>query len=265
VALEFDSMDLFCRINVQAEKPFQEFVIFIRRCTGGSGCMNEVRSQLLDISVFENDDFDANKSHTGMERWLYFRYTLEIDPREGVAATDYIAGIGELLKALWSSRMDAVAACEFEDHLPRNRRRLKWGRISQLPGEGISREGSVTDVMIPATGEPVTLDGCVRIVQHHWPQARFEDPVTGKKYPSYRQIPIGRVRELLVYPDRQAETAWDVGHLDAPANSMLHLIDSPPFITVVLDDPKAADMRSLLESIRAILGMDILNTYAEAP
>jgi len=46
--------------------------------------MNSVRSRALDISIDENDVFDADKSHTGKDRWLYFRYTLEVDPVEGV-------------------------------------------------------------------------------------------------------------------------------------------------------------------------------------
>jgi hypothetical protein len=119
-------MDLFCRINVQTEMPHQEFVTFIARCVGGSSRLSSVRSQALDISVDENDVFDADKSQTGKDRWLDFRYTLEVDPAEGVALPEYVAAIGALLKALWSSCMEAVASCDFEDHLPRNERRSRW-------------------------------------------------------------------------------------------------------------------------------------------
>jgi len=125
---DFESTDLFCRVNVQAEMPFQEFVAFIARCAGGSSHMNAVTSKALDISIFENDDFDAQLSNTGNDRWLHFRYTLEIDPIKGVSAKDYVAVIGTLLQSLWSSRIDAVAACDFEEQLPRNVRRLKWAR-----------------------------------------------------------------------------------------------------------------------------------------
>jgi hypothetical protein len=134
---DFESTDLFCRVNVQAEVPFQEFVSFIARCAGGSAHMNAVRGKMLDISVFENDDFDAKLSNTGKDRWLHFRYTLEIDPIEGVSPRDYVAAVGSLLKALWSSGMDAVASCDFEEQLPRNVRRLKWETIPG-PGRGSS-------------------------------------------------------------------------------------------------------------------------------
>jgi len=80
---DLGSMDLFCRINVQTDMPLQELVAFIARCSGGSSHMNAVRGRSLDISVFENDDFDTEKSHSGEDRWLHFRYTLEVDPVAG--------------------------------------------------------------------------------------------------------------------------------------------------------------------------------------
>jgi hypothetical protein len=123
---DLGGLDLFCRINVQAEMPFQEFVAFVARCAGGSGRMNAVRARALDISVFENDDFDPEKSHTGEDRWLHFRYTLEVDPAEGAAAGDYVAAVNALLQSLWSSCSDAVAACDFEEYLLRNERRARW-------------------------------------------------------------------------------------------------------------------------------------------
>ena len=51
---------------------------------------------------------------------------------------------------------------------------------------------------------------------------------------------------------------------DSPPNSMLYLIVSPNSITAVLDDPTTADMRSILDSIRKVLCMDMANTCGEA-
>ena len=118
--------------------------------------------------------------------------------------------------------------------------------------------------MIPAVGDSAALEACVRIIQRHWPHARFEDAVTGDKYHRYEEIPLGRVLEVLAYPDAVAEAKWDADSPDSPPNSMIYLIVSPKFITAVLDDPTTADMRSILESIRGIMWMDILNTYSEA-
>src|SRR5262245_13900740 len=130
-----ENVDLFCRINFQAELPFRDAVALIARCAGGSARMNEVQSQTLDISVFENDDYSPDKAHMGPDRWLRFRYTLEIDPLKGVSPHHYVAAIGSLLQSLWSSGIDAVGACEFEEELPRNVRRLRWGKTRAHGGD----------------------------------------------------------------------------------------------------------------------------------
>jgi len=120
------------------------------------------------------------------------------------------------------------------------------------------------DIVIPAVGDPAALEACVRIVQRHWPHARFEDAITGDKYSRCGEIPLGRVREVLVYPNADAEAAWDADNPGSPPNSMLYLILSTDFITVVVDDPTTADMRSILDSIRKMMWIDILDTYGEA-
>jgi hypothetical protein len=120
------------------------------------------------------------------------------------------------------------------------------------------------DIVIPAVGLPASLDACARVVQRQWPHARFENAETGEKYASYGDIPIGRVRHLLAYPDAAAEAMWDADSPDSPINSMLYLILSPNFVTAVLDDPDAGEMPAILEGIKTMMEMDILNTYAEA-
>src|SRR5712692_6293651 len=106
-----------------------------------------------------------------------------------------------------------------------------------------------TDIVIPAIGGPAALDACARVVKYCWPEARFEDAITGDKYQRYADIPFGRVQELLAYVNAQAEAAWDADRPDSPPNSMLYLIPSPLSVTVVMDDPNAPDMQALLESI----------------
>ncbi len=262
---DFKNMDLYCRINVHAEVPFREFVALIARHADGSGFMNEVQSGTLDISIHKNDTFDFLKSHTGHDRWLYFRYTLEINPIAGVSPRDYALAIGRLLKSLWSSGMDGVASCDFEDQLPRNVRRLKWAWNPRNHGTpaGESQAISGTNIVIPPSGDPiVVLDAWARIVRMYWIQARFEDPATGKKYRSYEEIPFGCVDELLAYRNSEAEAAWDLGSSDAPLNSMLHLIRCSQSVKAVMDDPETADMATMLRSISDMSNR--LDTYPEA-
>jgi hypothetical protein len=121
-----------------------------------------------------------------------------------------------------------------------------------------------TDIVIPTKGDPECLDACVRMIREYWPHARFEDALTGEKYDQYEELPFGRLRELFVYPDELAETAWDQGDANAATNSMFYLILSPDHVTVILDDPKTESMQAIMESIRIILAKDVLNICAEA-
>jgi hypothetical protein len=120
------------------------------------------------------------------------------------------------------------------------------------------------DVVFPAVGDSAALDGCARIVGRHWPKVRFEDAATGDKYQRVVDIPFGKVRELLAYPDAAAEAAWDADSPDSPENSMLYLIVRPEDVTVVLDNPDTAEMRSILGAIRDLLWINIVSTYARA-
>ncbi|HTU91866.1 MAG TPA: hypothetical protein VMF69_17420 [Gemmataceae bacterium] len=109
------------------------------------------------------------------------------------------------------------------------------------------------DVVIPTAGFAAALEACARIVQRRWPHARFEDADTGEKYSHCCDVPLERVRELFIYSDAQVETAWDDDREDSPPNSMLYLIRSSDYITIVLDDPNTADMQAMLEEFRKIL------------
>ena len=120
------------------------------------------------------------------------------------------------------------------------------------------------DIVFPAVGDSAALEACARIVGRRWPNIRFEDAITGDKYQRLGDIPFGKVRELLAYPNAEAEAAWDADSPDSPENSMLYLIARPADITVVLDNPNTAEMRSILEAIRDLLWSDILFTYARA-
>lgn len=108
-----------------------------------------------------------------------------------------------------------------------------------------------TDVVIPSSGDAAALESAARIIHQFWPHARFEDAVTGDKYDHYGQIPFRRVRELLVYRDAQAEAAWDAEDANSPPNSMVYFILGRDSITVVMDDPDAVGMMSILGSLRA--------------
>jgi hypothetical protein len=120
------------------------------------------------------------------------------------------------------------------------------------------------DVVFPAVGDSATLEACARIVERFWPDVRFEDAITGDKYRRLGDIPFGMVCELLVYPNAEAEAAWDADLPGSPENSMLSLIIRPEDITVVLDNPQTAEMQSLLSMIHDWLRTDMHLRFARA-
>ena len=120
------------------------------------------------------------------------------------------------------------------------------------------------DVVLPAFGDSASLEGCIRIIGRYWPDARLEDAVTAEKYRRVGDVPFGRVRELLVYPDADAEKAWDADDPNAAENSMLYLIVRSEDVTVVLDNPDTAEMHSILNAIENILRTDLLFAYSRA-
>jgi hypothetical protein len=105
------------------------------------------------------------------------------------------------------------------------------------------------DIVFPAVGDAATLEGCAPAVGQYWPNIRFEDAVTGDKYQRLADVPFGKVRELLAYCNADAEAAWDADRPDSPENSMIYLIVRPEDVTVVLDNPDTAEMRSILNAI----------------
>jgi hypothetical protein len=119
------------------------------------------------------------------------------------------------------------------------------------------------DIIFPVAGDSAALEACALILARQWPDVRFEDAITGIKYQRLSVIPLGRVRELLIYRDAAAEAAWDAESPNCAENSMLSLIVRPEDITIVVDNPGTEEMKSVLASIRDLLrtGFDSLFTY----
>lgn len=109
------------------------------------------------------------------------------------------------------------------------------------------------DVVVPAKGDSGALDACVRIIREYWPNAVFENAESGDKFSRYPELSFGKLRELLIYPDKDAEKAWDKGDADVCKNSMLYLIRSSDNVTLVTDDPSTPEMQAILDSMRQSL------------
>jgi len=111
-----------------------------------------------------------------------------------------------------------------------------------------------TDIVIPTGGGHAPLDLCLRVMRHYWREAVFEDALTGDRYDRYESLPIGRLKEILVYQNGAAAKEWDKKGADPSLeNTMIHLLLGEKTLTTVVDNVDEPGMRGLLDAIQLAL------------
>lgn len=112
------------------------------------------------------------------------------------------------------------------------------------------------DIVIPTAAGACALDVCLRIIRRQWPQAVFEDALTGTVYEDYESIPVGRIQEIFAYQTKDAAKAWeDSGAVPQLANSMVQVLLTKESLTLVVDDRSAPAIAGMIESIRSAVRM----------
>jgi len=59
-----NEIDLYCSIYAHCDLEFRDFVSLIARCLNADANMNSISSESLDIAIYENDAFEAERSRT---------------------------------------------------------------------------------------------------------------------------------------------------------------------------------------------------------
>lgn len=114
------------------------------------------------------------------------------------------------------------------------------------------------DVRIPTRAGLSSVEVAVRAVRQFWPDAVFENGLTGQRYNYFRELPFGSLKEVFVYRDNTLADAWDSeGAIPSLYNTMVHIIADEGMLTVVIDE-RTADMEIILGAIRSGLCDDIL-------
>src|SRR5438128_2209958 len=88
------------------------------------GTLSQGRSHTLQTAAGEvdfrkNPDFDALRSQEFPDGFLFFPYSLEFYAHPEQSLEARIDLVTKVLEALWSQSFPAVAACDYEDMLPR--------------------------------------------------------------------------------------------------------------------------------------------------
>jgi hypothetical protein len=109
---------LYCKVFVDSDQSSHWLEQLVAAGSGGQPAPHgTVVASDFEADVRKNDDFDAERRRAGDDSFLYFRYYLDVVPKDGANKTRYISAVSSLLGSLRDSGCRAVAACDFEDKL----------------------------------------------------------------------------------------------------------------------------------------------------
>ena len=77
-----------------------------------------IRNEIGELELRRNDDRDRASAQEFPDGFLHFRSIIEFYPRTTATRDDEVNYIARLLDRLWSSRVPAVASCDYEGDLP---------------------------------------------------------------------------------------------------------------------------------------------------
>lgn len=106
----------YCNLFVDVRLSEKSLVEFIRRKTSGVLNRFHVDCDWGSLYVDKNDQY-AFWKRRGEDGFLYYRYIVEIHPREDTAFPAYVASLKQLIGDLRALGARTVAACDFEDQL----------------------------------------------------------------------------------------------------------------------------------------------------
>lgn len=83
-----------------------------------------VSGTTLQIDIMQNDAYNnpqfGSEIPGGKDAFLYYKYFLDIFPKDNIDRGAYVREVGSLLQGLWKQGLKAVAASDFENELPQN-------------------------------------------------------------------------------------------------------------------------------------------------
>ncbi len=111
--------DLWCKIYVDTDISRDELVGVVAQITGGLLDGITVSTGLTDVHISVNDAFDETRRRQRPSGFLYFRYYMDVEAFPDQPRAAQIALVSRLLQHFWAQGWSAVAACDYEDELPK--------------------------------------------------------------------------------------------------------------------------------------------------
>ena len=120
----FENDDLYCKMFFDFKEESADADKLVARLANGviKHSWGLIDTQNAELDVRRNDDYKTPKesrSNDPADAFLFWKYYIDIEPKEGTTRQAYITVVGKLLLDLWAQGINAVAACSFEDELPK--------------------------------------------------------------------------------------------------------------------------------------------------
>lgn len=77
-----------------------------------------IEKDFYELSVYVNDEFDANGQVNFPDGFLYFRFIIDVGFNPNSEISKCVDEISKILKWLWGEGIPSVASCDYEDLLP---------------------------------------------------------------------------------------------------------------------------------------------------
>jgi hypothetical protein len=121
------------------------------------------------------------------------------------------------------------------------------------------------DILFVSEAASEIMEGAIRLVCASWRDVIIEDAESGDLV-SLQSLGVAELpAELLIYKNSDARVSWSTnGAIPENANTMIHVLRGDGSMTVVVDDPNAAEMSKLLGAIRDHVFQDIFWIKADA-
>ena len=119
------------------------------------------------------------------------------------------------------------------------------------------------DILIPTAAGASAIELALRLAAQIWPHAIYENAATGDRYEQHAALPLGLIREVLVYRDKATADKWDELGADPSLNdTLVQLFIQDDALTVVLDSEVSAQMSEYVQALRTGLRQDIFHVVA---
>lgn len=110
--------DLYCKIYIFASLSRQSLLEVLAEITHGNLSAGTVETSWGLLDVLRNNEADLSKVSES-DGFLSYPYFMDIEGDSSVTMPVFSRAVGDVLEALWAKDIKAVAACDFEEELPR--------------------------------------------------------------------------------------------------------------------------------------------------